>query len=135
MHKLVAEAGLTAKLKIDSAGTGPWHSGELPDPRTRAAAEKRGYDLTHVARQLTVADLDNFDLLIAMDRANLRQLRTMIGVRKTPVIALLRSFDVAAPPEAEIPDPFAGGSDGFEHVLDLCDAACRGLLAHVRTQL
>lgn len=135
MNKLVAEAGLTAKIKIDSAGTGHWHNGELADPRTRAAAEKRGLDLTHVARQFKAADLENFDLVVGMDRANLRQLKTMLGVRKKPVIALLRSFDPDAPPDADIPDPYAGDSDGFEHVLDLCEAACRGLLAHVRDKL
>ncbi len=135
MNKLVAEAGLTAKIKIDSAGTGHWHEGELADPRTRAAAEKRGLDLTHLARQFKAADLEKFDLVVAMDRANLRQLETMLGVRDKPVIALLRSFDPDAPPDAEVPDPYAGDRDGFEHVLDLCEAACRGLLAHVRDQL
>ena len=135
MRKVVAEAGLTSKIVLDSAGTGHWHLGELPDPRTREAAAKRGMELTHLARQFKPADLDKFDLVIAMDRANLRQLKTTLGVRKQPVIALLRSFDPDAPPDAEIPDPYAGGADGFELVLDLCEAACRGLLAHVRNKL
>jgi len=135
MQRLVEDAGLAAQVVIDSAGTGAYHSGELPDARSRVAAHRRGIELTHRARQFVVADLDRFDLVLAMDQQNLRNLQRLAGSRATPVIALLRSFDATAQPDAEVPDPYAGGDDGFEDVLDQCERACAGLLAHVRTRL
>lgn len=131
MAKFVRDAGLADTVTIDSAGTGAWHVGEPPDPRARAAASRRGIVLDHRARQFTRSDLDRFDLVIAMDDDNLRQLVRMAGDRATPVIRLLRSFDPAAPVGAEVPDPYSGGAAGFEHVLDLCERACTGLLVHV----
>jgi protein-tyrosine phosphatase len=135
MRKLVEEAGLEDQIEIDSAGTGDWHTGELADPRTRAAASRRGLELTHLARQFTRADLDRYDLVIAMDGANLRHLRYMAGDRTAPELRLLRSFDRSAPAGAEIPDPYSGGPRGFEEVLDQCERACAGLLAHARERL
>jgi protein-tyrosine phosphatase len=132
MARLVAEAGLGGRVELDSAGTGAWHVGELPDPRTRAAARKRGLDLTHRARQLRRADLDGFDLIAVMDRENLRHVTVMAAARARAAIRLLRSFDPTAPEGAIVPDPYAGGPDGFEEVLDICERACTGLLAHVR---
>ena len=79
MAKLVADAGLAERIAVDSAGTGNWHAGELPDPRSRAAAAKRGLTLTHLARQFTRADFERFDLVVAMDRDNLATLRRLIG--------------------------------------------------------
>ena len=78
---------------------------------------------------------DRFDLVIAMDRQNLAHLQRLAGGRATPELALLRRFDPTAAPGAEVPDPWAGGEDGFEEVLDQCERACRGLLAHVRERL
>lgn len=138
MEQLVADAGLADRVVIDSAGTGDWHVGELPDPRTRAAAARRGLALTHRARQFTRADLDRFDLVIAMDADNLRHLRRLLhqaGDRAEPRLALLRDFDPGSPAGAAVPDPYSGGEAGFEEVLDLCERACAGLLAHVRTRL
>ncbi|MGE0548343.1 MAG: low molecular weight protein-tyrosine-phosphatase [Kofleriaceae bacterium] len=135
MRKLVSDAGLEGKITIDSAGTGSWHVGELPDPRTRRAAEARGLSLTHRARQFIAADFDRFDYVIAMDRSNLRQLRVMAGERNAPIVRLLRSYDPDGSSDDEVPDPYSGGSDGFEHVLDLCERACEGLLADVRARL
>jgi protein-tyrosine phosphatase len=135
MAKLVDDAGLADRVVLDSAGTGAWHLGELPDPRSRAAARDRGLELTHRARQFTRHDLERFDLVLAMDADNLRHLTRLVGTRTTPSIRLLRSFDPGAARDAEVPDPYAGGADGFEHVLDLCERACEGLLAHVREQL
>jgi protein-tyrosine phosphatase len=134
MARLVADAGLGAAIAIDSAGTGAYHIGELPDERSRAAARRRGVELSHRARQFERADLERFDLVIAMDRHNLRHLQRLLGGRATPALALLRSFDPTAAPGAEVPDPWAGGEDGFEEVLDQCERACAGLLAHVREQ-
>lgn len=135
MLDLVAKAGLSDRITIDSAGTGPWHVGERPDARARAAARKRGLDLTSRGRQLSEADFDRFDLIVVMDDVNFRHVTLMAGHRTAPEIRLLRSFDPKAPPNANVPDPYAGGADGFEHVLDLCEAACAGLLAHVQTRL
>ncbi len=135
MAGLLAKHGLADRVTIDSAGTGAWHAGELPDPRSRAAAAKRGLELTHRARQFTRHDLEQFDLVIAMDRENLRHLTTLVGKRERPVVRLLRSFDPTAPAGAEVPDPYSGGDDGFEKVLDQCERACEGLIAHVRERL
>ena len=135
MRRLVERAGLSARITVDSAGTGHWHVGELADPRTRAAAERRQLAITHRARQLGAADLDRFDLLIAMDRSNLSAIRALRGARPAPDAQLLRAFEPGAPIDAEVPDPYAGGPAGFDVVLDLCERACAGLLAHVAAQL
>jgi protein-tyrosine phosphatase len=135
MQHLIDDAGLSPRVTLDSAGTGHWHAGDPADPRTRAAATERGIAITHLARQLVPADLDRFDLLVAMDHDNLSAIRRMRGERSRPDVRLLRSFDAAAPPGAVVPDPYAGGGDGFDRVLDLCEAACRGLLDHVRARL
>jgi protein-tyrosine phosphatase len=135
MAKLVADAGLADRIVVDSAGTGAYHIGELPDSRSCAAARKRGLDLTHRAQQFTAADLDRYDLVVAMDRHNLRHLKLIAGGRTAPPIVLLRSFDPGAGTDAEVPDPWSGGDAGFEEVLDQCERACAGLLAHVREQL
>ena len=135
MQRLVEAAGLAAQVAIDSAGTAAYHVGELPDERSRAAARRRGIDLTHRARQFTGADLDRFDLVVAMDHQNLQRLQQLAGARTATPIVLLRSFDPTAAPGAEVPDPWGGDEDGFDEVLDQCERACRGLLAHVRERL
>ncbi len=131
--KLVVDAGLRGKIKIDSAGTGAWHKGELADKRARAEAGKRGIELTSVARQFTRTDFDRHDLIVAMDQSNVADLGAMArnsGDREK--IRLFRSFDPMSPKDAEIPDPYYGGLDGFARVFDLCEAASRGLLAYLR---
>ena len=135
MIDLVAKAGLADRITIDSAGTGPWHAGELPDSRARAAARKRGLDLCSRARQITRDDFDRFDLIVVMDDINFRHVTLMAGKRTEPPIRLLRSFDPKSPPNASVPDPYAGGDEGFEHVLDLCERACAGLLDYAKAKL
>lgn len=135
MRHLVDRAGLADRVALDSAGTGHWHVGEPADPRSRAAAVKRGVEISHRARQFVAADFDRFDLVVAMDRENYAALRQMIGDRATPELRLLRSFDPAAGEAAEVPDPYSGGPAGFEEVLDLCERACQGLIAHIRGRL
>jgi len=135
MQKLVDDAGLASRIAIDSAGTGNWHAGELPDPRSREAALLRGYDLSHRARQFVAADLDRFDLVLAMDRSNLRHLQVLARGRTEPRIELLRAFDPDAPAGAEVPDPYSGHGDDFELVLDICERACRGVLDYARSRL
>jgi protein-tyrosine phosphatase len=137
-RELARDAGLAERLTIDSAGTGAYHVGEPPDPRSREAAARRGYDLSSLrARKFTAADLDRFDLVLAMDRDNLDNLERLARGRtdRAAKIAMLRSFETDAPAGAEVPDPWYGDGDGFETVLDICERACRGLLAHVRSQL
>ena len=132
MRALVERAGLAGDIEIDSAGTGAWHVGEPADDRARAAAARRGFQLDSVARQVTRADFDRFDYLIAMDRENLIALERMAPDRTARGKArLFRSFDAKSPAGAAVPDPYYGGDDGFEEVLDICEAACRGLIEHL----
>src|SRR6185503_20289802 len=94
MEKLVREAGLDGKIELDSAGTGAWHVGELPDARSRAAAKKRGYDLNHRARRFIASDFDRFDLVLAMDRDNYDTLQRLArGRSHMPPIRMLCSYD------------------------------------------
>ncbi len=132
MRELVRDAGLAGRVVLDSAGTGDWHAGELPDPRSRAAATKRGLAMDHRARQFVAADFERFDLIVAMDRDNLADLQRMARGRVEPPIRLLRSFEAGAPDDAEVPDPYGGLGDDFDLVLDICERACAGLLAYVR---
>ena len=136
MRLALAHAGLADRVTIDSAGTGGWHVGELPDPRSRDAAARRGIELDHRGRQFRRDDFQRFELILAMDAANLRALRTMApDDTARDKVRLLRSYDSAAPEGAEVPDPYYGDGDGFERVLDICEAACAGLLAEVRARL
>lgn len=135
MRHLVTEAGLGERVDVSSAGTGDYHVGEEPDSRARDAARRRGIVLGSRARQFKKADWDRFDYVLAMDRSNLKELtRAAPSKEVLSKLSLLRSFDPAAPPDAAVPDPYYGGDDGFDTVLDLCDAACRGLLDHIRRE-
>lgn len=128
---LARERRLDHRLVVDSAGTGGWHVGEPADPRTLAAARRRGITWDHRARQVGVADFTRFDLLIAMDRRNLSDLLDVAPDEASRAkVVLLRSFDPSTAPgdELDVPDPYFGGDDGFERVLDLCERACAGLL-------
>jgi protein-tyrosine phosphatase len=133
MRHLVKQEGLEGSVAISSAGTGDWHVGGPRDQRSQAVGAARGIPLTGRARQFTSASFDGCDHALAMDRANrdelLRLARTDADRAK---VRLLRSFDPAAPPDAEVPDPYYGGPRGFEEVFDLCEAACRGLIAQLR---
>lgn len=132
-HK-VREAGLEERIEIDSAGTGDWHVGKAPDARTRAAALRRGYDLSSLrARQVSVADFSRYDLVLAMDNANLRDLKRLRGSSGQAELDLfLRRYELEID---EVPDPYYGGEDGFEQVLDLVERACDGLLTEVKGRL
>jgi protein-tyrosine phosphatase len=130
MRGLVAEAGLEGEIEVESAGTGDWHIGYPPDDRSVAAAAERGVELTGEARQVARGDFDGFDLLIAMDRQNERDLLRMARSEEDrQKVRLLRSY---ADGDLDVPDPYYGGDDGFEHVLDLVEAACRGVLDSLR---
>jgi protein-tyrosine phosphatase len=134
MLHLVREAGLEDREEIDSAGTGAWHAGERADPRSRAEAQSRGVDLPSVARQFSARDFDTFDYVIAMDRKNRVDLaRLAPSDAHERKLHLLRSFDPGAD-GPDVPDPYYGGDDGFARVYDICEAGCRGLLAHLRKE-
>lgn len=134
MRGMIEKSGLRDRVVLDSAGTGAYHVGELPDPRTREAAKRRGYVLDHRAWQFTAKDFARFDLVLAMDAQNLRHLRILAQGREVD-LRLFRSFDETAREGAEVPDPWYGGDEGFAEVLDLCERACAGLLAHLRARL
>ena len=132
-NKLVADAGLADAFHVESAGTGSWHVGERPDPRTIRAAEARGYRLVGRAQHWKVRDFDRFDHVVAMDRGHqeaLLRLATTEAMKAKISLALDHVPD--GPRDADVPDPYYGESDGFEEVLDLCHAACAGLLAALR---
>ncbi len=132
---LVSAEGLDDAFVIDSAGTGSWHVGEPPDARARAAGRARGIRIDGAARTFTRADFARFDHVVAMDRSNERNLVKMAPDAAAKArVRLFRSFDASAPDGAEVPDPYYGGDDGFEEVLDICERAARGLLAHVRAE-
>jgi len=133
MRQLLEEEQLTAQIEIDSAGTGDWHVGEPPDRRARAAGKRRGIDIRGRARRVVAKDFECFDYVIAMDRSNERDLlRLAPGAAADAKVVLFRSYDPDSPRDADVPDPYYGEGDGFERVLDICEAACRGLLRHIR---
>lgn len=130
-ESLVQNAGLSTRISVDSAGTHAWHIGKLPDARARDAALGRGYDLSgQRARQVTQQDFSAFEYVIAMDNSNIRELHSVAAGVNTDRISLLLSFD--GKPQAEVPDPYYGDGDGFDVVLDLVEASCRGLLGEIR---
>lgn len=128
MRHLLREAART-DITVDSAGTGRWHVGEPPDPRAVATARRRGVKLDHLGRQFVRADFARYELVLAVDRPVARALRDLAPPEHRDRVRLLRSFDPAAPPDAEVPDPYYGDQAGFDAVFDVCLAACRGLLA------
>ncbi len=131
-RKLAREAGLEQNLEAQSAGTHGFHRGEAPDPRTAEAAARRGYDLSGmVSRQVRDEDFDYFDYLLAMDETNHRSLAQICPADAEA--KLKRFLDFA--PEAgtrDVPDPYYGGPNGFDEVIDLAEAGVRGLIAHIK---
>ncbi|WP_067067076.1 low molecular weight protein-tyrosine-phosphatase [Roseateles chitosanitabidus] len=127
-HQLEA-MGLSDRVRIDSAGIQGWHAGEAPDERSQDHARRRGYELCDQrARALRPDDVERFDLLVAMDAGHLRELRRRCPAALQHKISLL-------PGEVEIPDPYYGGPEGFERVLDLIEQGCRGLAQIVAARL
>ncbi len=130
MRAKLAAAGLAAE--VDSAGTHGYHTGEPPDGRSQAHALRRGYDLSRLrARQLVAADFERFDLVLAMDDDNLAQAARLCPPARRERLRLLMDYAPAAD-SAHVPDPYYGGPDGFERVLDLVEAACDGLLSSLQ---
>ena len=131
LEKMVINAGLQTSIQVDSAGTHSYHVGEAPDGRSQQHALRRGYDLSHQrARQLTAQDFDDFDLVLVMDSSNetaVRKISTAAQqLRLKRLTDFCQRFD-----DKQVPDPYYGGERGFEHVLDLVEDACQGLLEHI----
>ncbi len=135
LRHLIHERGLEDRVKVDSAGTGAWHVGEGPDRRSVAVAREHGIELEgQRARQVKAVDFQVYDLVIAMDRENLRNLEDLRGDDEAD-LHLLREFDAEAEEDLEVPDPYYGGPDGFNHVYRLVRRSCEALLDEVEGRL
>ncbi|MDY6411625.1 MAG: low molecular weight protein-tyrosine-phosphatase [Bacteroidales bacterium] len=133
MQRLVDERGVSEKFEIDSAGTYSGHRGQLPDPRMRRHASRRGYDLTHHARPVTIDDFEHFDIIVAMDESNRH---TLYHLASTPEqeakIVMMGDYIVKLRAHYDyVPDPYYEGAEGFELVLDLLEDACSCLLTSI----
>jgi protein-tyrosine phosphatase len=136
MRSLVAAEGLEDQIEIDSAGTGAWHVGNPPDRRAAAAASVQGVTLSGAARRIEPEDFERYNLILAMDASNLRDLRALApSAEAREKVHLLREYDPAGDGERDldVPDPYYGGEDGFGNVFSLVQAACRGLLEEIRS--
>jgi len=132
-HQLL-KAGLADRIEVASAGTAEWHVGKPPDSRTRQAALLRGYDLSaQRAQQVSAADFGRYDLILAMDHSNLGDLKRLQPANGRAELDLfLRRYDGAVD---EVPDPYYGGEQGFEQVVDLIEQACQGLVNELKGRL
>lgn len=123
---LVGKAGLD--WEVDSAGTSGWHDGALPDKRSIAIAKEKGLDITNQrSRKLRASDFVEFDLILAMDRANLRDILALAPEEASPKVHLILNYTQPGL-DLEVPDPYHGGPDGFEHVFHLLEAACQRMI-------
>lgn len=134
-RQVAADSGLDQLLNIESAGTGSWHIGNPPDERAQQASLARGRDISgQRAQQVTPRLLEQCDLILAMDESNLSEIRNLMEVSDHHKSRLFLEFS-PEPEVIEVPDPYYGSAEGFEHVLDLIDLASAGLLDYCRTAL
>jgi protein-tyrosine phosphatase len=134
MRHMLRERRLDDDVDVESAGTGSWHIGHPPDERATAAAGRRGVALESRAQRFAVEHFDDFDLILAMDRQNLADIRSLAPHADAEgKVALLREFDpeAVAAGDLEVPDPYYGGDQGFEDVLDMVERACEGLIGEI----
>lgn len=135
LRKRLLDAGLAKRIGVASAGLFP-ETGWPPDPRTQAAAKRRGYDLSKLrARGVTAEDFERFDLILGMDETNLGRLRELCPAALQPRLGLLLELGGQPLGEREVPDPYYGGPAGFERVLDLVEPACAALLPQLQRRL
>jgi len=130
---LAREAGLSARFEVDSAGTHGYHEGDPADPRTIRVGRKHGLSVDSIARPVRDDDFDRFDLIVAMDRGHLRELKARAGAGRPAAIRLMREFDSGAH-GVDVTDPYYGGEDGFETMYSVLEPACRGLLSTLSAQ-
>ena len=135
LRRRLRAAGLADAVLVDSAGTHDYHVGEPPDHRSTKHAKRRGYDLSSLrARQVMPADFERFDLMLAMDGDNFALLQAQCPPEHRAKLRLLTEFArMHASPD--VPDPYNSGAEGFEHVLDLVEDACDGLISHLQQEL
>ncbi|QDV54711.1 Low molecular weight protein-tyrosine-phosphatase YfkJ [Rosistilla oblonga] len=131
MRRLVEAEGMDDRITIDSAGTIGFHTGKAADRRMRAAAQQRGLELTSRARQVTAADLQAFDLVVAMDADNARDLNALADGGSANIVLLSSFLEDDWP--SDVPDPYYGGDEGFEFVLEMLDAACPKILESLKS--
>ncbi|MCW8869858.1 MAG: low molecular weight phosphotyrosine protein phosphatase [Proteobacteria bacterium] len=131
--QLIKTSDLQQQFEIDSAGTHAYHVGNPPDARSCEAAHKRGIAMQHLrARQVQAADFERFDRLIVMDQDNLDELKNRFPGQALDKVSFMMSY-AGQRTETEVPDPYYGGEDGFERVLDLLTDAAEGLLSDIKT--
>ncbi len=129
-EEVLRREGLEGEVFVDSAGTGAWHVGSPPDERAQRSASVRGLDLSgQRARRISLEDCESFDYILTMDEENYRTVAALC--RGSAVVRPFLDF-AADSPEREVPDPYYGGPEGFDHVLDLVEEASEGLLADIR---
>lgn len=134
LRRELESAGLAHRVEIDSCGVADWHTGKAPDSRTVAAAQRRGIDLSELrARQLAADDFQRFDYLLAMDHDNLKAIEAQCPEGCGAHMGLF--LDFAGHVDRPVPDPYYGGEQGFEEVLDLIEAAARGLVDDIAQRL
>ncbi|MGB3669870.1 MAG: low molecular weight protein-tyrosine-phosphatase [Phormidesmis sp.] len=132
MNHIIEQQQLSHVVSCDSAGTASYHIGSAPDRRMNQAAQKKGLTLVGSARQFTAADFDQFDLILAMDRSNYRDILSLdVGDRYADKVKLMCEFCQTHPDE-EVPDPYYGGEEGFDYVIGLLTDACTHLLAEIK---
>lgn len=131
---LIESSGLTGTLACDSCGTGDWHIGDLPDARMRAAGTRRGYRFTHRARQLCRSDYADFELIVAMDAQNRRDIlaRAPQGFDASKLVLFTDFCSGKFEGLSEVPDPYWSGDDGFDHVLDILENGCANLFEKLK---
>jgi protein-tyrosine phosphatase len=135
MRRVVEAAGLGRVVHIDSAGTGDWHIGHLADPRMRKAAEARGYELEHRARQIQVQDFDRFSLIVTMDQSNYQNVSKLAPHDEAVIkIKTFTSF-CSHHKIGEVPDPYYGSAKDFDHVLDILEDGCQGILHTITKEI
>ena len=135
MRTLVKRAGLQQEIDVDSAGILNYHQGELPDSRMRMHAARRGYELTHRSRPVCTDDFFEFDRIIGMDDRNIQDLKDKAPSLETEK-KICRMTDFCRVKQVDyVPDPYYGGAQGFENVLDILEDACSGLLDEIRKEL
>ena len=135
MLKKLKDHKLQDVIAIDSAGTSAYHVGERADARSRECAYKRGYELPSRARQFTKQDFEKFDYIIAMDQSNRQNLLQSSNEEQRQKIFMFCQFEEGMNSQSDVPDPYYGGSSGFDNVLDICERGCDGLIKFLKQQL
>ncbi len=130
---LVRQEGLDDRISVESSGTGAWHLGEPADSRMRRTARKHGVTIDHRARAFSPADFREYDLILAMDRQNYRDIMSRGSAEDREKVRMFRDFDPAG--SGDVPDPYYGGPEGFEDVYRIVERTARALLDEIRTEV